>query len=97
MFSTTDERFHGVLPVSQIPFTRDRQFNAIRYRSIEGDERLVHKTAMDVLMRRCDADRGSASCINALADDDALPPPMPPAMRNVLIWGPGSKAATWWM
>src|SRR6476659_6014913 len=29
---------------------------------------------------------GSASCIHALADD-ALPPPMPPVMRNVLMWG----------
>ena len=29
---------------------------------------------------------GSASCIHASADD-ALPPPMPLAMRNVLMWG----------
>ena len=28
MFSTTDERLHGVLPVLQTPFTPDRQIDA---------------------------------------------------------------------
>src|SRR6478672_6433993 len=31
----------------------------------------------------------SASCINTRADE-AVPPPMPPVMRNVLMWEPGS-------
>ena len=46
---------------------------------------MTQKTAIAFLCNVATLIVGSASCINALARD-AVPPPMPPAMRNVLIW-----------
>ena len=52
---------------------------------------MTQKTAIAFLCGVATLIAGSASCINALADE-ALPPPMPPVMRNVLMWEPGSTS-----
>ena len=89
MFSTTDERLHGRPSLLQTPFTPDRQINAIHKRGpLHRGERLTQKTAIAFFCGVATLLAGSASCNSALAEE-RLPSPMPPVMRNVLMWTPG--------
>jgi hypothetical protein len=71
-----------------VRWAKPAAISAFGARSLQGDDLLSQKSAIAFLCGVATLLAGYASGINARADE-SLPPPMPPVMRNVLMWEPG--------